>query len=1046
MVGFRGLNIRAVLSTVLLFQAAAHAQSPGGTITGVVTDAAYQPIPSALVQLTQAETGRRRNVVTDLQGGFTISNLPPGEYHIEAEREGYRRHAQGVSLLLNQEMQIEIPLLPGQRTETVQVTAARGLLRTETAALGGVIDNRQITGLPLDGRNFFELSLLLPGVAPAAPGSAGSARGDFAVNINGAREDSNNFVLDGVFNGDPKLNGTGVTPPVDAVREFEVATSTYDALSGRNAGGQMNVVLKSGSNQMHGSAYEFVRNRVTDARNFFAPAAEDSPQYQRNQFGASIGGPLVRDHTFFFADYEGRRVREGITLVSNVPTALERAGDFSRSAVYAIDPFTQQPFPGNVIPQNRLDPVGLAIAALYPLPDRSVAGQDFVSSPAERDRDDHFDLRLDHSLGEKDELSLRYSFGDRNLYEPFSASSMVAVPGFGNNVPRRAQNAVASHTHIFTPNLLNEVRLGFNRIAAGVFQQNIDNNLNQQVGLPTVSSNPRDYGLSQISILGYSTLGDEPNNPQHSASSTYQFSDAASWVRGKHLLRAGVDLRWLQQDAFRDEESRGFLSFLGFTGNALAEMLLGLPSLTGVAHLDNPEHLRTHSAYGFVQDTWRVRQDLTLSLGLRYEYNSPPVDAANRANLYDSATQSLVQVGTGGIPRGGSAPDRNNFAPRIGLAWRPGHGNTTVRSGYGIHYDQSSLATGEGLYFNAPYFDFKLYYPFGQVPLSLSDPFPANFPIPVPSSALAVQRDLRTAYSQQWNVNVQHELGRDRIVELAYVGSKGTKLLGARDLNQPLPSPQPINPRPVPQFADINILESRGDSNYHSLQARFQQSFQHGLTALASYTWSKSIDDASSFFTSAGDANFPQNSRDTRAERALSNFDMRHRFSLSYSYDLPLGKGALRGGWQTYGIWTFQTGRPFTVALDPNLDNSNTGQSILGFGANNRPDVLRSAALSNPTPDRWFDVTAFALAPYGSFGNAGRNILTGPGYQSINVSIVKNLRLAERSNLQIRAEAFNLLNRANFDLPNIFFGTPAFGAVQSAETPRRIQFGAKILF
>jgi hypothetical protein len=295
-------------------------------------------------------------------------------------------------------------------------------------------------------------------------------------------------------------------------------------------------------------------------------------------------------------------------------------------------------------------------------------------------------------------------------------------------------------------------------------------------------------------------------------------------------------------------------------------------------------------------------------------------------------------------------------------------------------------------------------------------------------------------------VNVQHELGRDRIVELAYVGSKGTKLLGARDLNQPLPSPQPINPRPVPQFADINILESSGDSNYHSLQTRFQQRFQHGLTALASYTWSKSIDDASSFFTSAGDANFPQNSRDTRAERALSNFDMRHRFSLSYSYDLPFGKGALRGGWQTYGIWTFQTGRPFTVALDPNLDNSNTGQSILGFGANNRPNVLRSAALSNPTPDRWFDVTAFALAPYGSFGNAGRNILTGPGYQSINVSIVKNLRLAERSNLQIRAEAFNLLNRANFDLPNIFFGTPAFGAVQSAETPRRIQFGAKILF
>jgi hypothetical protein len=306
---------------------------------------------------------------------------------------------------------------------------------------------------------------------------------------------------------------------------------------------------------------------------------------------------------------------------------------------------------------------------------------------------------------------------------------------------------------------------------------------------------------------------------------------------------------------------------------------------------------------------------------------------------------------------------------------------------------------------------------------------------------------LRTAYTQQWSFSIQQELGRDRIVELAYAGSKGTKLLGARDSNQPLPSSLPNNPRPVQQFADIDILESRGNSIYHSLQARFQQSLRHGLTALASYTWSKSIDDGSSFFASAGDANFPQNSHDTRAERGLSNFDLRHRFSLSYSYDLPFGKGKLLGGWQTFGIWTFQTGRPFTVALLPGLDNSNTGDSILGFaGANNRPNVVRSAALSNPTPERWFDTQAFALPTFGTFGNAGRNILTGPGFQSINVSIVKNTRLSEHANLQFRAEAFNLLNHTNLDLPDIFFGSPAFGSIQSAGTPRRVQFGAKILF
>jgi hypothetical protein len=1037
------VNTRAIFLSALLVQSVAHAQS----VRGNVTDASRKPVSNATVQVTQEETSRHRTAVTDASGEFTVSNLSPGEYRIEIEHAGFRKHVQPVTLQLNQDLQIEIPLLSGQRTETVQVTAVRALLRTETAALGGVIENRQITGLPLDGRNFFELSLLLPGVAPPAQGSAGSVRGDFAVNINGAREDSNNFLLDGVFNGDPKLNGIAVTPPVDAVREFEVATNSYDALLGRNAGGQINVVLKSGTNQVHGTAYEFFRNGALDARNYFAPSNENSPQYQRNQFGGSLGGPIVRNRMFVFGDYEGRRVREGITQITNVPTGLERIGDFSRSSLFAIDPFTQQPFPNNTIPLNRLHPVGRAIAALYPLPNRPAPNQNYVSSPALRDRDDHYDLRVDQSVGASDDLSFRYSFADRNLYEPFSSSGLVDVPGFGNNVPRRAQNVMASDTHIFTPNVLNELRLGFNRIAAGSFPQNTGRDINREVGLPTISSNPRDFGLSQVTVTGYSQLGDESHNPQHSATSIYQVTDSVTWVRSRHLIKAGFDLRWIRQNAFRDEQSRGFLSFLGVSGNALAEMLLGYPSLTGVARLDNQQHLRTHGAYGFVQDTWRVRPDLTISAGLRYEYNSPPVDAEDRANLYDPAVKSLVRLGTGGTPRGGYEPDRNNLAPRVGLAWRPGQRKTVVRAGYGFYYDQSSLATGESLYFSAPYFDFKLFFSLDPTaPITLSDPFPRNFPIALPSSALAYQRDLRTAYTQHWNMNVQQEIGRNRVIEVAYAGSKGTKLLGARDLNQPFPSARQPNPRPVPQFDDIDILESRGNSNYHSLQARLQQSFHRGLTALASYTWSKSIDDASSFFSSAGDASYPQDSLNTRAERALSNFDLRHRFSLSYSYDLPLGTGRLRGGWQTFGIWTFQTGRPFTVALLSDLDNSNTGRSILGFGANDRPNVLRNPELSNPTAQRWFDTTAFATPPFGSFGSAGRNILTGPGYQNINVSIIKNTSLAERANLQFRAEAFNLINHTNLDLPAIFVGSPSFGSIQSAGSPRRVQFGVKVLF
>jgi outer membrane receptor protein involved in Fe transport len=1021
------------------------AQAVRGTLTGIVTDEAREPVSGASVSIVHTETNRLRNAATDTLGEFTVPNLPPGEYRIEAEREGYRKHVRTVPLLMNQEVRVEIPLLAGHRTETVTVTAGRSLLSTETAALGGVVESLLVAGLPLDGRNFYELSLLISGVAPPAQGSAGSVRGNFAVNVNGAREDSNQFLLDGVFNGDPKLNGIGVSPPVDAVREVEVATSTYDASFGRNAGGQLSVVVNSGTNQFHGTAYEFLRNNALDARNFFAPAGEPSPKYQRNQFGFSVGGPIVRDRTFFFGDYEGRRVREGITRITNVPGALERTGNFSRSATYAIDPFTGQPFQGNIIPREYLNPVGVSLAALYPQPNRNEEGRNYVSSPVMRDRDDHFDARVDHRLSTSDDLASRYSFADRTLYEPFSGA-LTAVPGFGTDVPRRAQNAMARHTHIFTPALLNELTLGFSRVSTGVFQENMGRNINREVGLPVISTNPRDTGLSLISLTGYSRIGDESHNPQQGTSNIYQVSDTVAWVRGRHLVKAGVDLRRTQQNAYRDEMARGYLSFLGMTGNSLAEMLMGLPSLTGVARLDNHQHLRTHGVYGFVQDTWRARPDLTLSLGLRYEYNSPPVDAEDRANVYDVATQSLVQVGTGGIPRGGYLPDRNNWAPRVGLAWRPGQGRTVIRSGYGIYYDQSSLATGEGLYFNAPYFDFRLYFPFGQIPLTLFDPFPANFPITLPPSALAFQTDLRSAYAQHWDFSVQREIGRNRLVEAAYAGSKGTKLLGARDLNQPAPSAQQPNPRPVPRFDDINLLESRGNSSHHSLQARFQQTLRGGLSALASYTWSKSIDDASSFFASAGDPNFPQDSLNTRAERALSNFDLRHRFSLSYSYELPLGKGRWLGGWQTFGIWSFQTGRPFTVALISDLDNSNTGRSILGFGANDRPNVLRDPKLDHRTPERWFDTTAFALPPFGQFGNAGRNILTGPGYQSINISLVKNLALTERARLQFRTEAFNLLNNTNLDLPEIFVGTPGFGGIQSAGSPRRIQFGLKLLF
>jgi hypothetical protein len=507
-----------------------------------------------------------------------------------------------------------------------------------------------------------------------------------------------------------KCSPAPTTPPSDATAPDKSASSFVPALI-----------------SFHGTAYEFFRNAILDARNYFAPSGVSAPQDQRNPFGGSLGGPIVKNRTFFFADYQGTRDNTGITQVTNVPTSAERTGDFSQSTLPAIDPLTGGPFPNDIIPSYYLDPTGSAIAALYPLPNRNVPNQNYVSSPDGRTRADQFDPRVDHSLGRSSQLTFRCSFGDQSLFELFTGPGSPLVPGYGDNVPNHAQNAMIAETHVFTPTLLNEFRAGFDRVSEGVYQQDIATNVNTQVGLPTISTNSRDFGLSLISLTGFSPLGDEDNNPQHSTTNVYQLNDTLTWVYGRHQAKSGVDYRITQQNAYRDIESRGFLDFTGLLlGNPLEELLLGLPTDTGVATLNNPEHLRTYSYNCFANDTWRVRPNLTLILGLRYEYNSPAVDAQNHADLYDQATQTLVPVGTDGMPRSGYLPDRNNFGPRVGFAWTPaGSPLTVLWGGYGIYYDQSSLAPGEGLYFSPPYFNLNVYYP-----LSATEPLAALRPLP----------------------------------------------------------------------------------------------------------------------------------------------------------------------------------------------------------------------------------------------------------------------------------------------------------------------------
>ncbi len=802
----------------------ARAQTVGATVQGVVTDTTGAVVAGAEVVVTSDATGARSSVRSDDRGWFAVTALAPGGYSLAASRDGFRRHLQSITLAVNQGLRLDVVLEPGPVSEAVTVTASDPMLDRTSASRATRLSPDQMTNLPLDGRNFLELGLLAAGSVPAAQGSAGSVRGDFAFNVSGAREDSNAFLLDGAYNLDPKLNGVAVRPPVDAIREFEVITTLPDASFGRSAGAQVNVVTRSGSNRFGASAYDFFRTSAFNARNVFAPADEPAPSYRRHQFGGTVGGPIVADEWFFFGDYEGTRLTEGITRLTTVPTAAERAGDFSASALpRPVNPFTGQPFPGDQIPGFFQHPTGAAIASLYPLPNRPGAAANYVSSPDLVDDVDQFDVRIDR-VG-RSRVTARYSFSNRQLFEPFAGPGFSAVPGFGTTVPRRAQNLVVSVTTPMGAATVNEARAAWTRVRAGAFQEGQGDSLNTAVGLPELSDDPRDHGLSFITVSGFSPLGDEFNNPQDSTTNMLQVSDSVSWTRGRHLVKAGGDLRLLGQDAYRDVQSRGFLQFTNqaFTGNGLADLLLGLPTVTGGASVDNPQNLRTASYAFFVQDSMQLGSSLTLLAGLRYEFNSPPVDANDRVTLYDPETGTIVPVGQDGLPRSGYEPDRNNFAPRLGLAWSLDEA-TVVRGGYGISYDQASLAPNEFLYFNSPYFDLNLYFSLPPAYLlTLSDPFPADFPVPLPDSATAVARDLATGYLHQWSISVQRQLGRSRSVEVAYVGSRGRNLVAARDINQPAPSAAPFNPRPNPFFADITMIESRARSEYDALELRFDQ-------------------------------------------------------------------------------------------------------------------------------------------------------------------------------------------------------------------------------
>ena len=948
---------------------------------------------------------------------------------------------------------MDIKLEPGEIRFAVTVTADAPMVEADSSALGVVVDGHKIDQLPLNGRDFFQLAYLVPGAVFGAEGSQNMTQGG-SVSVHGMREQMNNFLLDGVDNNDQFLNQVSVPPPLDSVQEFKVQSGVYNAEFGSRSGAQLNFVTRSGSNRLRLSLYEYHRNAALDAKNFFDPSDREIPKFIRNQFGFSMGGPIVHDKTFFFSNFEGLRERKALTRLATVPATAWVGGDFSSLETPVLNPKTGSPFPGNIIPAEELHPIGSAIAQFYPAPNSDQPGGNFASQPVGDAEVNHFVFRLDHELSEKDSLFGRYALFDEDRFNPFDpVFRPTNLPGFGAFRLNRGQNVALSWTRTFTAAVLNEARVGYNRRRSGLFQENHGNDITSQLGIKGLSTNPLEVGFPLTRVVGFDALAEASDMPQQTHGNTFHLSDSLSWQKGRHQFKFGLDMRHYRSNFFLAVLPRGSFNYTGaITGNPLADLLVGTPTFVVAPDGNTQSNFRTWSNALYVQDTVRLRQNLTLNLGLRYEYHQPPTEQTDRLTVPDltAPTPRFIPCGTEGIPRACYDADKKSFAPRIGLAWSPlPQSSMVVRAGYGIFSGASLLNYNIFPRFSPPNFGLKIAFS-----PSLEDPFGEDvFPIPLP---ITVARDTGQPYGQHWTLSLQQEFARDHLLEVAYVGTKGTRLPTVRNPNQPAPGGTP----PFPAYGPITYNETAASSTYHALVVRGERRFREGLSFLASYTLSKSLDDGSSIAgsvasraTTEGGAR-PQNSHDRSADRSLSDFDSRHRLVLSQIWEIPLGQGrrfltdtsplvnALLGGWQLTGIVTFQSARPFTPLLigtsDSNTDNGE-GSGI------DRPNLIGNPHLANPDPAQWVNRAAFER-PQGTFGDAGRNILKGPGYQSWDLGLSKQWEFSETSLLQFRAEFFNLLNHPNFDLPVSDWNSQDFGRVQSAGDSRQIQFGLRLEF
>lgn len=1084
-----------VVGVVLALAASSSIDLRGQTVTatlrGRVLDPSGASVPGAKVTILNIGTNEQHVVTTGADGLYTFTTLPRGDYTLNVEAAGFQKAVRtGIVLEVGQQAGLDIKLTLGSQAQSVQVTAGVPVLQTENATIGGVVSQQSIRQLPLNLLNYQSLALLEPNVFLPAQNSSLGFRG--GINIAGQSEVSNQFTLDGVDNMDEASNQSNLVPVLDAVQEFRVISGDYTAEYGRQSGGHVVVVTKSGTNNWHGSGYLYYRNSAMDAQNFFALT---NPPFSRKQYGGTIGGPMKKGKLFFFASYGGLRAGSAVADLATVPTALMHQGNFSELAPGGCggagqpaclkDPFTGGTYANDIIPQSDWSKQGAGLFAYYPtaglLPGLK---RNLPGSTTTENKEDQASGRVDWIATSKTTVWTSYEYAHIPNAYPLQNSLCGSnlVIGFGCTELYKSQLLSTTMTHIFNPHVIWEGRFGFNRLWFSRIQDDFNLNVVNALGITGVldagrPDRPFNNGVPRLSVSGYSAIGGPTNLPQGRGDNDYNYVTDLTVVKGAHTIKFGLDMRRFLFNSFYNADGRGLFTFNGqYTGNAAADLLLGLPSQAtrapGVPHHDT----RDFSSDQYIQDDWKVKSNLTLNMGLRWEINFPPTERTNKIASFNPATDTVIMAGgqqalpiinaaalaaypTGPAWQGsflvtepyGQVSSRlwktqwKALAPRWGFAWSPGASNKwVVRGGAGIFFDQQE--EGNGISDSSRSLPFRLSQTYintktfnSSSTFNLTNSF--NGPVVGTLNAFGVDQNFKIATVDEWSLGVQRSLSSNMVLGVDYMGSKGTHLPIDLNIGQALTAG---GPRPEVGWARVLFLRTETNSNYNALDVRFEKRYSNGSSFLLAYEYSHSIDEGYGVSTGSDASNTtPQSSYDYLNLRGSSDYDIRHRFVYNGLYALPFGHGkrflnnasgftqALLGNWSASGILTLQTGPPFTAVLSSGFDNSET------FGFNDLPNVVGNPfqtgnIAANPgcvgpsvvrDPGSWFNPCAFIVPPKGQFGNEGRNDLRAPGLANVDFSLIKTIHIHESANLELQAQFFNIFNHPNFGLPNNTIGS-----------------------